>query len=49
MEIERFFIQRMKRYGESGSPCLRLLGIYIGCTIAKTNIHDCDVGCYVPT
>jgi len=27
----------------------RLLGIYIGCIIAKTNIHVCIVGYYVPT
>jgi hypothetical protein len=27
----------------------RLLDICIGCIIAKTNIHDCDVGYYVPT
>jgi len=27
----------------------RLLGICIGCIIAKKNIHVCDVGYYVPT
>jgi len=27
----------------------RLLGICIGCIIAKTNIHVCVVGYYVPT
>jgi len=26
-----------------------MLSIWIGCTIAKTNIYDCDVGYYVPT
>jgi len=26
-----------------------VLGIDIGCIIAKTNIHVCDVGYYVPT
>jgi len=30
-------------------PKGRLLGICIGCTIAKTNTHVCDVGYYVPT
>jgi len=30
-------------------PKAILLGICIGCIIAKTNIHFCDVGYYVPT
>ena len=27
----------------------RLLGICIGCIVAKTNIHDCNVGYNIPT
>jgi len=33
---------------EFNNYILRVLDICIGCIIAKTNIHDCDVGYYVP-